>query len=114
MQLERFTIKAQEALQNAQATAQQYSQQEIDGEHLMLALVDQPEGLIQPLLQKLGVPITALRSDLERELGRRAKVPGSTDTFLGNTLKKALDAGQAGAGTTKAADTRPGRRLVRP
>src|SRR5437667_3047738 len=101
MQWERFTVKAQEALQSAQATAQQYSHQEIDGEHLMLALMDQPEGLIQPLLQKLGIPISGVRSDLERELGRRAKVQGSTDTFLGNTLKKALDAAQAEAGKLK-------------
>src|SRR5213082_403838 len=101
MQLERFTVKAQEALQSAQATAQQYSHQEIDGEHLMLALIDQPEGLIQPLLQKLGIPISGVRSDVERELARRAKVQGSTDTFLGNTLKRALDAAQAEAGKLK-------------
>src|ERR1043166_4999441 len=99
MQLERFTIKAQEALQGAQATAQKYSHQEIDAEHLMMALIDQPEGLIQPLLQKLGVSIPALRSDLEAELGRRAKVQGTTsvDTFLGTNLKKALDAAEAEA-----------------
>src|SRR6266705_5240222 len=100
MQLERFTVKAQEALQGAQATGQKYSHQEIDGEHLMMALLDQPEGLIQPLLQRLGVPVPALRDDLERELGRRAKVQGATsiDTFLGTNLKKALDAAQAEAG----------------
>jgi len=99
MQLERFTIKAQEALQGAQATAQKYSQQEIDGEHLMLALIDQPEGLIQPLLQKLGIPIPGFRADLETEIGRRPKVQGTTsiDTFLGQSLKKALDAAQAEA-----------------
>ncbi len=98
--MERFTIKAQEALQGAQAIAQKYSHQEIDGEHLMMALIDQPEGLIQPLLQKLGVPIPALKSDIESELGRRAKVQGTTsvDTFLGSNLKKALDAAQAEAG----------------
>src|SRR3954447_15331322 len=103
MQLDRFTIKAQEALQAAQGIAQSYSQQEIDGEHLMLALIDQPEGLIQPLLQKLGVPSPALRSDLEAELARRPKVQGTTsiDTFLGSNLKKALDASQAEAGKLK-------------
>ena len=51
MQLERFTIKAQEALQGAQTIAQRFSHQEIDGEHLMLSLLDQREGLIEPLLQ---------------------------------------------------------------
>jgi len=103
MQLERFTIKAQEALQGAQAAAQKYSQQEIDGEHLMLALIDQPEGLIQPLLQKLGIPIPSLRADLETEIARRPKVQGTTsiDTFLGQSLKKALDAAQAEAAKLK-------------
>src|SRR4051812_32849191 len=99
MQLDRFTIKAQEALQAAQGIAQSYSQQEIDGEHLMLALIDQPEGLIQPLLQKLGVPSPALRSDLETELARRPKVQGtsSRDAFWSSYLKKALDAAESEA-----------------
>jgi ATP-dependent Clp protease ATP-binding subunit ClpB len=67
------------------SNAQEYSHQEIDGEHLMLALVDQPEGLIQPLLQRLGVPSPSVRADIERELQRRAKVQGTTsvDTSSG-------------------------------
>src|SRR3954468_20305062 len=103
MQLDRFTIKAQEALQAAQGIAQSYSQQEIDGEHLMLALVDQADGLIQPLLEKLGVAIPAIKSEIERDLDRRPKVQGTTsvDTFLGTNLKKALDAAQAEAGKLK-------------
>ena len=101
MQLERFTIKAQEALQASQGIAGRYSHQEIDGEHLMLALLDQPEGLIQPLLQKLGVMPGALARDVEAELDRRAKVQGTTDTFLGATLKKALEAAQSEAAKLK-------------
>ncbi len=97
--MDRFTIKAQEALQAAQAVAQKHSHQEIDGEHLTLALLEQPEGLIQPLLQKLGVPATALAADIEKELTRRSKVHGSTstDAFLGSALKQTLDAAQAEA-----------------
>ena len=103
MQLDRFTIKAQEALQSAQSIAQRHSHQEIDGEHLMLALLDQPEGLIQPLLQKLGVPSPSLGSEIESELSRRAKVQGATtvDTFLGAAFKKTLDGAQAEAGKLK-------------
>lgn len=103
MQLDRFTIKAQEALQAAQQIAYEHSHQEIDGEHLLLALLDQTEGLIQPLVQKLNVPLTRLRDDLEAELARRAKVSGtsSADTFLSATLKKALDAAQSEAGKLK-------------
>src|SRR3954452_809833 len=99
MQFDRFTIKTQEALRGAQAVAQRNSNQEIDGEHLMLALLEQADGLIQPLLQRLGVPVAALQADVDAEIGRRAKVQGATtaDTFLGNTLKRALDAAQAEA-----------------
>ena len=103
MQIDRFTIKTQEALQGAQAVAQRDSQQEIDGEHLLLALLEQPDGLVQPLLQKLGVSPTALASDLESELARRPKVQGTTtiDTFLGNNLKRSLDAAQSEASKLK-------------
>ncbi|MDB6033284.1 MAG: ATP-dependent chaperone ClpB, partial [Verrucomicrobiales bacterium] len=99
MQFDRFTIKTQEALQGALTVAQRNSNQEIDGEHLMLALLEQADGLIQPLLQKLGVPVPGLQADVEAEIGRRAKVQGATtsDTFLGATLKRALDAAQSEA-----------------
>ncbi len=103
MQLDRFTTKAQEALQAMQRVAHEHSHQEIDGEHLMLALLDQTEGLIQPLLQKLGVPPAQLVADIEKELGRRAKVHGasSTDTFLGQATKKVLDAALSEASKLK-------------
>ena len=103
MHPERFTTKAQAALQSAQRIAQEHSQQEIDGEHLLAALIEQEDGLIQPLLQKLGVPVTRLSEDLEQALQRRVKVQGTTssDTFLGNSLKKALDAAEAQAGKLK-------------
>src|SRR6188474_1858832 len=103
MQMERLTIKAQEALQGAQTIAQRFSHQQIDGEHLMLALLDQSDGLIQPLFQRLGAAPAAISKDLEAELERRAKVTGATtaDTFLSTDLKKALDAAQSEAGKLK-------------
>jgi ATP-dependent Clp protease ATP-binding subunit ClpB len=103
MQMERLTIKAQEALQGAQTIAQRFSHQHIDGEHLMLSLLDQSDGLIQPLFQRLGAAPAAVSKDLEVELERRAKVTGATtaDTFLSTELKKALDAAQSEAGKLK-------------
>ena len=92
--MERLTIKAQEALQASQSIAGRYAHQEIDGEHLLLALLEQTEGLIHPLMQKLGVSPAALSRDLESELDRRPKVQGATETFLGASLKRALDAAQ--------------------
>src|SRR2546423_564119 len=99
MQLDKLTIKAQAALQEAQQIAHRYSHQELDGEHLLLALVDQADSLIPELLQKLGVTAPKLKADVETELARRPKVQGagSTDVFLGPSLKKAFDAAAAQA-----------------
>ena len=94
MQLEHFTTKAQGALQDAQHIAREHSHQAIDGEHLLLALLRQNEGLIQPLLQKLGVQPTTIGQELEAELGRRAKVQGGGETYLAPELRKALDAAE--------------------
>ncbi len=101
MQPERFTTKAQAALQSAQRIAQEHSHQEIDGEHLLAALLQQEDGLIQPLLQKLGVAIPALSAELEQALQRRVKVQGGAEPFLGASLKKALDAAEAQAAKLK-------------
>ena len=97
--MDRFTTKAQQALQDAQRLAHGYSHQEIDGEHLLLALIEQPESLVPLVLQKLGVVLPALKGDLEKELTRRHKVQGtsSSDVYLGQNLKKALDAAEAEA-----------------
>jgi ATP-dependent Clp protease ATP-binding subunit ClpB len=101
--MDRLTIKSQEALQEAQRIAQGFSHQEVDGEHLLLAMIGQQDSLIPDLLQKIGLPPAKLRPDLERELGRRHKVQGisSTDLFLSASLKKALDAAQEEAGRLK-------------
>src|SRR5215471_20376544 len=91
MQPEKFTQKSQEALQAAQRIARDHSHQEIDGEHLALALISQTESLIPDLLERIGVPIARLKPDLEAELARRHKVQGG-EPFAGSDLRKALDA----------------------
>jgi len=97
MQPEKLTLKAQEALQDAQRLAREYSHQEIDGEHLALALIGQTESLIPDLLERIGVPVARLKPDLEAELARRHKVQGAGDAYAGNDLRKALDAAQSEA-----------------
>ena len=103
MELDRFTLKAQAAIQAAQQIAQERSHQELDGEHLLLALIDQTDSLIPLLLQKLAIPIPSLRGDLEQELNRRVKVQGraGTDLFLSQELKRSLDVAQAEAAKLK-------------
>ncbi|MGE4182022.1 MAG: ATP-dependent chaperone ClpB [Limisphaerales bacterium] len=97
MNLERFTTKAQAALQAAQNLAYQNSNQELDTLHLALALVTEADGLVLPLLQKVGVNPPALVHDLQRELSGRPKVSGisSSDLFPSPTLKRALDASES-------------------
>jgi ATP-dependent Clp protease ATP-binding subunit ClpB len=103
MNLERFTTKAQQALEAAQRLAHGYSHQELDGEHLLLALIDQPESLVPLVLQKLGIALPVLKVDLDKELARRHKVQGtsSSDVYLGQNLKKSFDAAEAEAGKLK-------------
>ena len=94
MQLEKFTVKAQEALQSSRDVAFKRSHQEVDGEHLLSALLAQSESLVPALLQRLGVSLDKLTPELERELSRRVTVQGisSADVFYGSALKKTLDA----------------------
>ncbi len=103
MQLDRLTIKSQEALQEAQRIAQNFSHQEVDGEHLLLAMLGQSESLIPDLLRRIGVAPNTLQPELQRELERRHKVQGtsSSDLFFSPDLKRALDAAQAEASSLK-------------
>jgi ATP-dependent Clp protease ATP-binding subunit ClpB len=103
MQLEKLTLKSQKALQEAQRIAHGYSHQEVDCEHLLLALLAQDGSIVPELLQKIGTPPAKLQPDVERELHRRHKVQGtsSSDVYLSPNLKKALDAAQTEAGKLK-------------
>jgi ATP-dependent Clp protease ATP-binding subunit ClpB len=103
MQLDKLTIKSQEALAESQRLAHNYSHQAVDCEHLLLALLNQEESLVPELLEKIGIAPPKLQPDVEKELERRHKVQGtsSADLFLTNELKKALDAAQSEAGKLK-------------
>src|SRR5271155_3136788 len=101
MQLDKLTFKSQEALQEAQRIAREHSHQEMDGEHLALALIGQSESLIPDLLKKIGVPVARLKPNLEGELARRHKVQGAGEAYAGNNFKKSLDAAQSEAAKLK-------------
>jgi ATP-dependent Clp protease ATP-binding subunit ClpB len=100
MQPEKFTQKSQEALQAAQRLTREHSHQEIDGEHLALALIEQDGSLIPDLLERIGVRIAQLKPDLEAELSRRHKVQGG-EPFAGADLRKSLDAAGSEAAKLK-------------
>jgi len=74
--LNRTTQKVQEALQEAQAQALRLGHAEIDGEHLLLALCEQPDGLIPRLLKKIEIDVTAVAAGLNQDLQSRSKIGG--------------------------------------
>jgi ATP-dependent Clp protease ATP-binding subunit ClpB len=76
MDINRFTQKSQEALQAAQTKALRYGHQEVDAEHLLIALLEQSEGLVPRLLGRMNVPVELLIAELEKELQRRPSVSG--------------------------------------
>ena len=92
MRIDKFTQKMQEALQAAQDVASQFNHQEITNEHFLSALLDQSEGITQPLLEKIAVQPNQLRERLTSELERRPKVTGAAvDLRLSNELRSVLD-----------------------
>ena len=96
MQLDKLTQKSSEALQDAPRIAREHSHQEMDGEHLLLALLGQKESLVPELLARIGVRVAQLKPDLEAELSRRHKVQGG-EPFVGSDLRKSLDAAESEA-----------------
>ncbi|MGW5361360.1 ATP-dependent chaperone ClpB [Actinopolymorpha pittospori] len=95
MDVNRLTQKSQEALQDAQGKASRVGHTEVDGEHLLLALLDQPEGLVPRLLGQAGADPDLLRKEVEAEVERRPRVtgPGAQpgQVFLTQRLAHLLD-----------------------
>jgi ATP-dependent Clp protease ATP-binding subunit ClpB len=92
MRIDKFTQKMQEALQAAQDSASQFNHQEITNEHFLSALLDQSDGITQPLLEKIGVPPNQVRDRLVTELNRKPKVTGANvDLRISNELRSVLD-----------------------
>ncbi|MEK6577216.1 MAG: Clp protease N-terminal domain-containing protein, partial [Nitrospirota bacterium] len=74
MRLDRLTIKAQEAVQDAQKISEQHQNQYVDVEHLVLALINKEDGVIVPVLKKLGADINSLKAGIEGEIRRFPQV----------------------------------------
>ena len=94
IRFDKFTVKAQEAVQAAQSLADQLNQQQIEPEHLLMALIQQQEGVVQPILAKLGARPEQVRRQVEDELKKLPKVQGvSGQQYLSPRLNKVFEAG---------------------
>jgi ATP-dependent Clp protease ATP-binding subunit ClpB len=103
MDLNKLTQKTQEALHDAQTKALRFGHTEIDAEHLLLALLDQPEGLVERLMVRAQVDVPAVRASLEAQLGRRPRVSGagSGEARITRELSLILDDAEQQAGRMK-------------
>src|SRR6266481_6279055 len=94
MKLDKFTVKAQEALQEAQSVARRRDHQEILPEHVLAALLAQQEGLVAPILQRIGADPSLVQARLEDELRKVAQVHGGEGGHLAQRTLKVLDAAE--------------------
>ncbi|HXJ77484.1 MAG TPA: ATP-dependent chaperone ClpB [Candidatus Methylomirabilis sp.] len=87
MRLDKLTIKAQEVIQAAQSLADQGNHQAIEPEHVLLALLQQQEGVVAPLLAKLGARADAIARQIETELTKLPKVQGGGRQYASPRLE---------------------------
>ncbi len=88
---DKLTLKAQEAMQAAQEMAARYGQQQVQPLHVLWALLAQGDGVVPPLLEKLGVSPTQLAGEVEKQVERLPKVSGGSEQYLSPEANKVLE-----------------------
>src|ERR1700685_3791665 len=88
---DKLTVKAQQALQAAQEMGGRAGQQQIEPLHILWALLAQGDGVVPPLLEKLGVSPTGLTSEVEKQNERLPKVSGVADQYLSKSSNEVLE-----------------------
>jgi ATP-dependent Clp protease ATP-binding subunit ClpB len=94
MRFDKLTIKAQDAIQIAQAVATRFQHTSMDAETLLLALLEQPDGLARPILEKIGAQPNLITRDVDAELASSPKVSGGGANYggsIGNRLQKVFN-----------------------
>jgi ATP-dependent Clp protease ATP-binding subunit ClpB len=93
MQFDKLTIKAREAIETGRRKCVEDSHQQLTGAHLLLAMLEQDDGIVPKVLQRCEVNLDAIRGDLRDELSNEPKIDGSAagDVYFAPNTKKALD-----------------------
>ncbi len=92
MQLDKLTVKSQEAVHRAQRLAEEFRHPELDVEHLLLALVEQEDGVVRPLLGRLNVNVGQIETQLRAALEKKPRTEGAAaQRYLSRALKQVLD-----------------------
>lgn len=98
---EKLTVKAQEAVASAQSRAAELGNPDLDTLHVLAALLAEPEGIVVPLLKKMGVAVEQLSSMTQKEIERLPKVSGGREPQLNPSLRAALEAAAKSADAMK-------------
>jgi ATP-dependent Clp protease ATP-binding subunit ClpB len=98
VRFDQFTLKAQEVIQTAQKRAEESQHQAVDVEHLLLALVEQQDGILHPILQKLGAIPAQIAAPLRQELEKLPQVSGGAQVYLTPRLTELFRRAQQEAG----------------
>ena len=91
LRFDKMTVKAQEAVQEAQEIAARHENQQIEPVHLLAALVAQEGGVVPPLVTKLGIRPEALSQEIGREISRLPKVQGFGQQHMGTAVNRVLE-----------------------
>jgi len=91
LRFDKMTVKAQQAIQESQEIAARHENQAVEPLHLLEALVQQPDGVVPPLLARLGIRTELLTQDMDREIGQLPKVQGFAEQHLGRALNDVLE-----------------------
>src|SRR6266511_2008647 len=81
MRLDKFTLRAQEAIQSAIELAERNQHQQVEPEHLLVAMLEQPEGIVRPILGKLAVNLPVVLNELQAVVARFPRVQGGQQYF---------------------------------
>src|SRR6266481_1798 len=81
MRLDKFTLRGQEAIQTAIEAAEKQQNQQVEPEHLLIAMLEQPEGIVRPVLGKLGTNVTVVLNDVQAAVARFPRVQGGQQYF---------------------------------
>ncbi|MBW2678960.1 MAG: type VI secretion system ATPase TssH, partial [Deltaproteobacteria bacterium] len=92
MRFDKFTIKSQELVQQAQALATRHNNQQIEPEHIVCAMLEEGEGIANAILRKLGVSPDSVRQAMLMAVNNLPKIAGSGDIYYSPTTKHILNA----------------------
>ena len=101
MRFDRFTVKSQELIQNAQTLASNHGNQQIEPVHLLAAMLEEKEGVARSVFKRLGASGERIAAAASQAVGRLPKVSGVGDVYLSPAAKSVLDAAFAEAGKMK-------------